>query len=315
MLNSQNSAAPPPSLIRRKPPKINNVGYSRRATNFLPSPEESKPSTTKQSGGAEIRRYFLRLEAEEANCCIKIESNKFRSRSALLISRGKVLECVYGKFGLSQHLIGRQAFQFILDEISDQETTLRTYYCEEQLIVAGAALIHGNQISSTSEPDFTATVNNIVSNKGAACLALLAPRTDGAICIVYLCPAGLLELSSFTASIDETDIVSFFEYLQQNQEVNMLGSFLERDKIDRLINSKYSLTGLDPNRLKDNVQKSNAEHFSEPYSSYSQAYKAFAAENFQRKFVRSTKESSFKGFIQQHDSLSQFQINPTSRMS
>src|SRR5262249_27081888 len=89
------------------------------------------------------QQLLLAIEANKSTGCVKIISNKRKSRGALLIFQGRLLGAMYGCTSIQGPLFYDQAFERLLMELSDPDTVVSAYALPESLVIATGALFHG----------------------------------------------------------------------------------------------------------------------------------------------------------------------------
>jgi hypothetical protein len=118
-------------------------GTNRRAIALLPEPNGGQSSALPGSDQSNRQRLLLAVEANKTTGCIKVMSNKQKSRGAILVFQGRLLGAMYGSANLQRQLFHNDAYTRLVSELSDPETTVTAYSLPETLAIATGALFHG----------------------------------------------------------------------------------------------------------------------------------------------------------------------------
>ena len=104
-------------------------GTSRRAINYFPSSSLSPKSKVKLAFSNEkpILPQLISIEAAKVSGCIKMESERFKSRAAVLIYKGRVIACVYGSKAHPEQLFGTAGYVAMMSEISSVHSDVSSY--------------------------------------------------------------------------------------------------------------------------------------------------------------------------------------------
>src|SRR6202021_2733768 len=163
-------------------------GISRRATNLLPAPVTTADVLLK---GASINGYsnlLLSLEASQKSGCLIIQSERNKSRSGILIFRGRILGCMYGQKNLKNYLFEGHAYEHALRDLQSTRKTVDVYGLKEEIVIAAAALFHG---PAFEQPDMAATtfvdavMAQFTENNVPGCI-VMTDKTDSASFMIYV---------------------------------------------------------------------------------------------------------------------------------
>jgi hypothetical protein len=89
-------------------------GTNRRAIALLPEPKCEQSSALPGSQYRNRQQLLLAIEANKSTGCIKIISNKRKSRGALLVFQGRLLGAIYGSTTVQGTLFYEEAFSRLL---------------------------------------------------------------------------------------------------------------------------------------------------------------------------------------------------------
>jgi hypothetical protein len=119
-------------------------GINRRAVSLFPGESFAEGSTHFElTNKSTVRQQLLNVEAQHVTCCVKIDSPKFKSRSALLIVQGRVLACVYGSLRVPEQVFGKDAYQQLMSEITHMGNVFDSYLLNDRLVLAAGSMFHG----------------------------------------------------------------------------------------------------------------------------------------------------------------------------
>jgi hypothetical protein len=164
-------------------------GINRRATALLPPPSNAEQEKIDLTGHADFRKLFLAIEAKQQTGCLRIESEQERSRSGILIFRGRVLGCVYRNKRLDEYLFGEAAYRSALRDLAGSGRIVDGYLLPEDLATATAALFHGHVLEAPRKASateiFEQSCGYLVESKMSGCI-VLSSQDEKSICMVYL---------------------------------------------------------------------------------------------------------------------------------
>ena len=116
------------------------TGASRRATSLLPTPMQSSDFVLKGASFSGYSNLLLSLEADQKSGCIIIQSKKNKSRSGILMFRGRILGCMHGQKNMGNYSFGDLAYKQALKDLQNTGKTVDVYSLKEEIIIAASAL-------------------------------------------------------------------------------------------------------------------------------------------------------------------------------
>src|SRR5215470_9812622 len=84
-------------------------GANRRAINLIPLPVISDGHEIAQTQTVRYHHLLISIEGNQRTCCLKIISPRKKSRAAILIFRGRVVGCLYGRKDLGFQVMQQDA--------------------------------------------------------------------------------------------------------------------------------------------------------------------------------------------------------------
>ena len=134
--------------------KLSNVysskdGLNRRAFGLFPQPKEQKPVHIDLSAGVNYQKFLVDLEGQEETTCVRLISPSRKTRAAMLILRGRILGCIYGRDSEDQ-LLGPEAYDRMKTEMLLGDIIVDAYKIDDKTAIAAAAMFHGELFSAPS---------------------------------------------------------------------------------------------------------------------------------------------------------------------
>ncbi len=118
--------------------------YSRRAdAALLPMNNEKGRSTYARHLNQSA--LFFGFESNQSTCAIKVANPKQKSRAAIILFRGRVLACVYGKHDIPYHTYSEDAFQSLQIDLGNPQTEFSAHSLTEEMALASASIFQGFQ--------------------------------------------------------------------------------------------------------------------------------------------------------------------------
>lgn len=128
-------------------------GLNQRAIGLFPHPRVEQPRRVDFASQIKCRQLLVNIEGQEETCVLRLISQRNKSRAAVLILRGRVLGCVYGRKehdGELLQLMGEEAFQRVGLEILSSDTIIDTYKIDDKTAIAASAIFHGEPYQAPS---------------------------------------------------------------------------------------------------------------------------------------------------------------------
>jgi hypothetical protein len=221
-------------------------GVSRRATNLLPAPVNTDDVLLK---GASINGYsnlLLSLEASQKSGCLIIQSEKSKSRSGLLIFRGRILGCMYGQKHLKNYLFDGNAYDRALQDLQGIKKTVDVYNLKDEIVIATAALFHG---PAFEEPDmspvkfFDDVHAQLIESSVPGCI-VMTDKVDHATFIVYIFAGQIVGVHCSKKGWIHPDLASVYKYLDKFPKQRIQACVLPCRNVVDVHQYSFSLSGL-----------------------------------------------------------------------
>lgn len=228
--------------------ELDKDGCNRRTIGLLPLPQNRQEHEIVESGGVRLQQLLLSIEARKISCCIRVFSDNSKSRSAILVYRGRLIGCVFGHRGLARQLYGKQAFERIMTDMLLPHNIIDAYPLSDEMVLATASLFHGglNDVfgGAAALKIYPNCARMMIANKRTGCMVVNAGG-DAAVCVTYMFEGKIIGVYSFSQGWLTKTQAAALDCIECNTCTGMAMSMLpvEADSAELLTES---LTGLDP---------------------------------------------------------------------
>jgi hypothetical protein len=140
-------------------------------------------------GDEDLEWLITQLEGGMRTGCVKAFCEPRKSRSAVLLYRGRAVGCIYGNKNLPEPQPTEPSLQMMLNDLSEPDTHLLVYDLPENVTLAMSALFLGYPVERSDDLDAKSYIQYIGSwleqKEQTACLAISLPG-NGATCLVFV---------------------------------------------------------------------------------------------------------------------------------
>lgn len=151
------------------------VKHSRRATDLI-LPPLSEPFETKIEQVEDLLWLITDMEGGMRTGCIKTTCNAKKSRSAVVLYKGRAVGCLYSSETRTDPLSIEHSLQMTLTDCHTPGTKMLRYWLPDELALSIAALFLGEPIQRSDDwnaPDyFNYIFDWFTENKQTACIAI-----------------------------------------------------------------------------------------------------------------------------------------------
>lgn len=237
----------------------NRSGASRRATSMIPLAASGTTHEIAQTGSVRFHQLLVSLEGNQRTGCLRIISPRHKSRSAILIYRGRVVGCLYGCRKLDYQCLQQDAHKFALADLAMPGNILDAYELPEELVLAAASLFNGEilDIDTTLPPaaSFEQALSAIADSRLPG--AIVVNVGDEMLCMVYVFEGRITGIfSARDGWVKPTYEVAMSYISRAKQNAKVLASFLPVRDREHAMTLGFSLTGLgDANKQTGLVQE------------------------------------------------------------
>jgi hypothetical protein len=161
----------------------------RRAIDLiLPAIGEDQPSTNMRIGDEDVEWLITTLEGGMRTGCVKAFCEPRKSRSAVLLYRGRAVGCIYGNKSLPEPQPTEPSLQMMINDLNEPETNIVIYDLPEEVTLAMSALFLGYPVDRSDDLDARSYIEYIGSwlsqREQTACLAV--SLSAGGTCLAFV---------------------------------------------------------------------------------------------------------------------------------
>lgn len=223
----------------------NSSGATRRATNMIPVALEGSHEIAYTSS-LRFHELLVSLEGHERTGCLRVVSPKRKSRSAILIYKGRVVGCVYGSKRIAGHVLQQDALKHIYADLAAPGNVLDAYELPEQLVLAAASLFEGQLVQVDRQQKASdmmdQALRTIAETKSPGC-AVLSTSDDDMVCVVYLQDGKIIGVFSAKDGWVKPSYEAAIAYASKSERGSVKAAFMPaRQQQNAEIG--FSLTGL-----------------------------------------------------------------------
>jgi hypothetical protein len=227
--------------------KANADGATRRATSMIPVAANGGTREVAHTASLRFHQLLISLEGNQRTGCLRIVSPKRRSRSAILIYRGRVLGCLFGCKKADIQSLQEDAHKEALADLASPGNILDAYELPEELVLASASLFNGEVLDTNygNEPIscFEHAFRTLASTQRPGCI-VVSTGADEMVCMVYLFEGKIIGVFSAKDGWLSPVIESTQRYLKAGAVLKIAASFLPIADRKQAMNLGFSLTGL-----------------------------------------------------------------------
>ncbi|HEY9678814.1 MAG TPA: hypothetical protein V6C76_12460 [Drouetiella sp.] len=168
---------------------IRRAFHFKRATDLLPPPTVNSWRTiqTGDRPGAEIVQEWV---DDDLTGCVIASNNQHKTRSALLLYRGKGVGCIYTTKTMPLTQPTEEAIKLLVRDLDHPNSVVKVYALPESTVVPMSALFLGYPIFRTDDLDaigYTDYMCGWLKNRQqSACLAINLPQScSTCLCLIH----------------------------------------------------------------------------------------------------------------------------------
>lgn len=209
-----------------------------------------------QTASLRFHQLLVSLEGNQRTGCLRIVSPRSKSRSAILIYRGRVLGCLYGNKKLEYQCIQEDAHKQALADLASPGNILDAYELSEELVLAAASLFNGEVLDTNfgTEPIscFEQTLRTLSSTSLPGCI-LISTVDEEMLCMIYLYDGKIIGVFSAKEGWLSASVESVQKHLTPGRLLRISASYLPVSDRKQATNLGFSLTGLTEQPVKKPV--------------------------------------------------------------
>ncbi len=223
-------------------------GSNRRAIGLVPSPSDETMREVTESERFRYRQVLISIEGKESTCCFKVVSPTRRSRAALVVFRGKVLGCIYGRKDLNYQLFGHDAFEALMDDMASSHSIVDTYILPEKLALATASLFHGSVFNQPENLNcreaFDLMYRHLMESQMPGCIVVKRNNTDEVLGFTYFFAGRVVGVFSYKNGWLGNSYEQALTILDGPTKKFVSGSKLDASSIEEVLELTFSPTGM-----------------------------------------------------------------------
>jgi hypothetical protein len=241
---------------------------NRRAINLIPVAYEKNGHEVAQTKSVRVHHLLISIEGKQRTCCLKVISPRKKSRSALLIYRGRVLGCLYGSRNAEQHLMSPEAHRNVLADLAAPGNILDAYQLPEDLVLASASLFSGQVLqfkpTNSAQEQYQMAIQQVSQFEMPGCVVISNEKNE-TVCMVYLAAGKVIAVYSSEHGWVESSATSGLRYLSRLHFPSIMASILPVNTSDDVAHFGFSLTGLADRRVDDWKMYDAQQHLSSDF--------------------------------------------------
>ena len=222
-------------------------GLSRRAISLMPAPQSKGKDVLTFRNESDWNRLSLAIEASQKSGCLLIQSEKIKSRSAMLIFRGRILSCMYRNKGQGFHVFGDYAFESAVSDLKSASKRVDVYPLPDSLVIAAASLFHGMILpvkATGSAATFDAALRQLVESNLPGCIVITGKK-EPTVGIVYIFDGRIIGLHCSKRGWLDASAKEAQQYLARNKHVRIQACMLPCENVVEVLHHTFSPSGLD----------------------------------------------------------------------
>jgi hypothetical protein len=237
----------------------NRQGASRRATSMIPLAASGTTHEIAQTGSVRFHQLLVSLEGNQRTGCLRIISPRNKSRSAILMYRGRVVGCLYGCRKLDYQCLQQDAHKFALADLAMPGNILDAYELPEELVLAAASLFNGDILqldtSLHSSASFEQALSAITESRLPGCIVVNVG--EEMLCMVYVFNGSIIGVFSARDGWVKATYENALGYINKVKHgAKVVASYLPVRDREHAATLGFSLTGLgDANKQTTLVQE------------------------------------------------------------
>lgn len=227
--------------------KTHGNGVSRRAINMLPSAAPGQREIL-HTTGLKYHQLLVTLEGNKRTGVVKVVNPKRRSRAAILMYRGRVIGCVYGRKGLDGQVMQGDAHNATLADLATTGNLVDAYQLSEEIVLASASLFHGDVLEVPKTGDaisqFQAALSEISKTQKPGCIVVNSSDSEMKS-MVYVSKGQIQGVFCAQKGWVEPTAESAHKIIRNaKQAVEISASILCIENVETVDSMSFSLSGL-----------------------------------------------------------------------
>ena len=122
-------------------------GLNKRAIGLFPQSKDKEPQKIDLNSQIGFTNFLVQLEGKETTCVVRIISPKAKTRASVLVFRGRVLGCLWGRDNNNEQVLGRDAFACVQDDMLQANPNVDYWEIDDKTAIAASSIFHGEVFS------------------------------------------------------------------------------------------------------------------------------------------------------------------------
>jgi len=216
----------------------------RRAIDLiLPSIAEDKGANMR-IGDEDLEWLITDLEGGMRTGCVKAFCEPRKSRSAVLLYKGRAVGCIYGNKTLPEPQPTEPSLQMMLNDLTEPDTQILVYDLPEEVTLAMSALFLGYPVERNDDLDGRSYLDYIGSwlhqKEQTACLAI--STSAGGTCLAFVYKGNYAGAFYVEDQTYAPDISFVYELLGNDRGANVSASILPPEMTSSAVRFGFSLS-------------------------------------------------------------------------
>lgn len=216
----------------------------RRAIDLiLPSIGDDKAAELR-IGDEDLEWLITDLEGGMRTGCVKAFCEPRKSRSAVLLYKGRAVGCIYGNKTLPEPQPTEPSLQMMLNDLQEPDTSLLVYDLPEEVTLAMSALFLGYPVERNDDLDGRSYFDYIGSwlqqKEQTACLAI--STSAQATCLAFVYKGRYIGSFYVEDQTYAADISFVFDLLNNDRAANVSASILPPEMTSSSVRFGFSLS-------------------------------------------------------------------------
>lgn len=219
----------------------------RRTTTMFPECIKSNVKDIKDTVAVRFHHLVISLEGSQRTGCLKIDSPRTKSRSAILLYKGRVVGCVYGRKNMVCQYLAEDAHKCAMSDLASPGNSVEAYELPEEIVLSAASLFCGQPVHLEQSPAleriFEQAMATVVRSGLPGCVVLTS-QTNESVCLFYIFNGQVLGVHSAKDGwLSSTKPEFLRQYVRELGPVRIMGAVLPSRATDPE-QIGFSLSGL-----------------------------------------------------------------------
>lgn len=217
----------------------------KRATDLILPPVDGQEPNVFKIADFDLEWLITDLEGGMRTGCVKASSEERKSRSAMLLYRGRVVGCIYGSKSMNDPQPTEGSLMLMMQDLALPETTVTVYDLPAEVALPMSALFLGYPVNRSDDLDARAYSDHLCNwfaeKKQTACLAFSLP-SSAATCLGFIHQGGFVGAFYVEDQKFTQDQNFVYELLAREPQAGVEASILPPDMTSSAVRYGFSLS-------------------------------------------------------------------------